>query len=167
MDQPTRRKRLLKRALRITLKSLLFILLFIVLIGLSILTPPVQNMLRKRAVTYLEKKLQTHVAVGRIYIGLPKKVVIEDVYVEDRQKDTLLSAGSLKMDIDILKLVFHGVVDINKTELKNATAKIKRQLPDTTFNFQFIVDAFAPKKRYGCKPHRYQRYGLCTWHNPT
>ncbi len=149
MDQPTRRNRLLKRVLRITLKSILFILIFIILIGLSILTPPVQNMLRKRAVTYLEKKLQTHVEVGKIYIGLPKKVVIEDVYVEDRQKDTLLSAGSLKMNIDILKLVFHGVVDINKTELRNATAKIKRQLPDTTFNFQFIVDAFAPKKDTG------------------
>ncbi len=108
-------------------------------------TPPVQNFLRKKAVAYLEKKLQTRVEVGRIYVGLPRKVIIEDVYVEDRQKDTLLTAGSLKMNIDVLKLIFKGKLDISKTELKNSTAKIKRQLPDTVFNFQFIVDAFAPK----------------------
>jgi len=145
MEQPTRRKRLVRKIVRITLKSVLFIFLFIVLIGLLILTPPVQNVLRKKAVSFLQKKLKTRVEVGKVYIGLPKKVIIEDVYVEDRQKDTLLTAGSLKMNIDILKLIFKGEVDISKTELKNSVAKIKRQLPDTTFNFQFIVDAFVPK----------------------
>ncbi|MFI5131049.1 MAG: translocation/assembly module TamB domain-containing protein [Chitinophagales bacterium] len=101
--------------------------------------------MKKKAITYLEKKLQTRVSIGKIYIGLPKKVVIEDFYIEDKQKDTLLAAGSLKMDINILKLIFKGEIDVNQTELKNSTAKIKRQLPDTVFNFQFIVDAFAPK----------------------
>jgi len=145
MQQPTRRKRLVKKIVRITLKSCLFLFLFVILIGLLILTPPVQNVLRKQAVSYLQKKLKTRVEIGRVYIGLPKKVVIEDVYVEDQQKDTLLTAGSLKMNIDILKLLFKGEVDITSTELKNSVAKIKRQLPDTTFNFQFIVDAFVPK----------------------
>lgn len=144
MNQPKQRKRLITRVARITLKVFLFIFLFIILVGVLILTPPVQNFIRQKAVTYLEKKLQTKIAVGRIYIGLPRKVIIEDVYVEDRQKDTLLTAGSLKMNVDILKLIFKGKLDITRTELKNSTAKIKRLLPDTVFNYQFIVDAFAP-----------------------
>jgi hypothetical protein len=32
-------------------------------------------------------------------------------------------------------------MDFRKVELEDITAKIRRQLPDTIFNFQFIVDA--------------------------
>ncbi len=152
MEQPTRKRSFLKRLLRIVLKTVLYLVLFFIVVVLLILTPPVQNFIRKKAVSYLEKKLDTKVAIGRIYIGLPKKVVIEDIYIEDRQKDTLLSAGSLKVDIGILDLIFNGEVDINKIELKNATAKIKRQLPDTVFNFQFIVDAFSSPKKETTEP---------------
>src|SRR5258706_5972829 len=145
MDQPTRRKKNLKRITRIVLKSVLFIFLFVIVVFLLLLTPPVQNFLKKKAVAYLENKLQTKVTVGRASVGLPRKLIMEDDYIEDRHKDTLLRAGSLKMDINIVKLIFNGVVDVHKTQIKNATAKIKRQLPDTVFNFQFIVDAFASK----------------------
>lgn len=144
MDQPTRKKSFLKRLVRIVIKTVLSLLLFLIVVFLLILTPPVQNFLRKKAVNYLEKKLDTRVVIGSIYIGLSKKVVVEDIYIEDRQKDTLLSAGSLKVDISIPDLLFKGKININKIELKNSTAKIKRQLPDTSFNFQFIIDAFAP-----------------------
>ena len=75
--------------------------------------------------------------------GLPRKLSLQDVYIEDRAKDTLLSGGSIKANLDIFKL-FSNEVQINSFEFTDITAKIKRQLPDTTFNFQFIVDAFAP-----------------------
>src|SRR5258705_5298782 len=138
MDQPARRKKTLKRISRIVLKSVLFLFLFIIVVFLLLLTPPVQNFVKGKAVTYLEKKLKTKISVGKIFIGLPKKVILEDVYIEDKQKDTLLAAGSLKLDINVLKLLFKGEVDIKKTEIKNSIAKIKRQLPDTVYNFQFI-----------------------------
>src|SRR6185503_10643355 len=146
MDQPARRKRTLKRISRVVLKSVLFLFLFIIVIFLLVLTPPVQNVLKKKMVTYLENKLQTKVSIRKVFVGLPRKIILEDVYVEDKQKDTLLMAGSLRMNINIWKLITKGELDISKTELKNSTAKIKRQLPDTVFNFQFIVDAFGPKR---------------------
>ncbi len=47
----------------------------------------------------------------------------------------------------MLKL-FHSEVEINDILLKQATIKIKRQLPDTVFNFQFIINAFSsPEKK--------------------
>lgn len=143
MNQVAKKRSPAKRALRIVLKTILFIILFFLVIILLILTPPVQNFLKKKAVAYLEQKLDTKVSVGKIFIGFPKKVVVEDVYIEDRQKDTLLSAGSLKLDIALFKLIFNGEVNINRAELANSTVKIKRQLPDTAFNFQFVIDAFA------------------------
>ena len=130
-----------KRILRILLKTVLILLGFVILIVILIQTSPVQNFIRGKAVTWLEKKLNTKVDVGKIYIGFPKDVVIEKIYIEDLEKDTLLSAGKLKVDISLLKLLSNDI-EINDVTLKDVTAKIKRQLPDTTFNFQFIIDAF-------------------------
>jgi hypothetical protein len=143
MDQQKSKKNIWKRTGRIVLKTILFVLLFLVLIAGLILIPPVQNLIRGKAVAYLEKKLQTKVTVGKIYIGFPKNVVIENVYIEDRAKDTLLSGGSIKVDIGLLKLISGGSIDIDMVRLDNITAKVKRSLPDTVFNFQFIIDAFA------------------------
>jgi uncharacterized protein involved in outer membrane biogenesis len=145
MEQVAGKKSRIKRIGRIVIKTVLFIFLFFILLVALVLVPPVQNLIRKKAVSYLEQTLHTKISIGKIYIGLPKKVVIEDVYLEDRQKDTLLTAGSLKADIALLKLI-KGIVEINSIELKNSTVKIKRELPDTLFNFQFIVDEFAPAK---------------------
>jgi len=145
MNQPVIKKNPLRRLGRIVLKTVLFIIVLFIVVVLLILTPPVQNFLRKKAVTYLENKLHTKVQVGRIYIGLPKKIVVEDVYLEDQRKDTLLSAGSVKVDMALLKLIFKQQLEINSVKLDNITAMVNRQDSDTNFNYQFIVDAFSPK----------------------
>ncbi len=137
------RKYTWRKPARIAAKTILFILLFFLVLLLLLQTGPVQIIIRKNAVAWLEKKLQTRVEVERVYVGLPKNIVLENVYIEDRQKDTLLSGGKIVADIDLLKLIFNNQLDIQRVALENITAKVKRQLPDTVFNFQFIVDAFA------------------------
>ena len=72
MAQPVRNRRLVHRIARIVAKTILFIILFILVIALLIETPPVQNVLRKQAVNWLEKKLKTKVAVGKVYLSLPR-----------------------------------------------------------------------------------------------
>ncbi|HKC35874.1 MAG TPA: hypothetical protein VKB95_07415, partial [Chitinophagaceae bacterium] len=128
---------------RIVAKTVLFIILFLLVILLLLQTGPVQNILRAKAVVYLQKKLKTKVEVGRVYVGWPKNIVLENVYIEDRQKDTLLSGSKIEADLDLFKLIFNNQMDIRSIMLDNITTKIKRQLPDTAFNFQFVVDAFA------------------------
>ena len=133
------------KVVRIIYKTLLILILVVATIALLILTPPVQNFIRKKATAWLSTKLQTKVEIGKIYLGFPKKVVLEKVYVEDRQKDTLLSAGELKVDVSMLKLL-KSEVEVNQVQLSDLTAKVKRVLPDTVYNFQFIIDAFAAEE---------------------
>lgn len=128
---------------RVLLKVILGILLLIVVLFLLLLTPPVQKFATTKVESFLQNKLQTEVEIGRISINLPRKISLENVYIEDRSKDTLLSGGSIKANLHIFGLLSNKV-QVNSIELTDITAKIKRQLPDTTFNFQFIVDAFAP-----------------------
>jgi len=114
----------------------------IILVLILIQTSPVQNFARKKIVSYLGKKLKTRVEIRGLDIEFPKMLVLQGVYIEDRTKDTLIAGNQLKVDIDMFKLLSKEI-QINEINLNGITTKIKRQLPDTTFNFQFIVDAFA------------------------
>ncbi len=152
MEQQAAKQNVWKRAGRMLLKTVLWIFFLILVVFVLILTPPVQSFLRKKAVAFLENKLDTKVAIGKIYIGLPKNVVLENIYLEDRQKDTLFSGGKIKVNINIWRLITKNEIIIQDIALDNITAKIKRGLPDTTFNFQFIVDAFAPSDTSASAP---------------
>ena len=152
------------RILRILLKTVLILLLFFVALVLLIQTAPVQNFIRGKAVAWLEKKLNTRIAVEKIYIGFPKDVVIEGIYIEDREKDTLLSAGKIKADISLLKLL-RSEIEINDLFFDNITAKVKRQLPDTAFNFQFIIDAFGSTDKKEVKPAKKDTANNLTFKN--
>ena len=151
MDQA--KKNIWVKPARIVAKTVLFVILFLLVILLLLQTGPVQSVLRVKAVAYLEKKLQTKVKVGRVYIGFPKNIILENIYIEDRQKDTLLSGGKIEANLDLLRLLFNNEIDIKTIAMDNITAKIKRQLPDTVFNFQFVIDAFASKDTITTDPN--------------
>ncbi|TDH26198.1 translocation/assembly module TamB [Segetibacter sp. 3557_3] len=141
--QPTQKRSVLAKIGRGLAIFVISLIGLVVLLLILIQTAPVQNFARKKIVAFLENKLDTRVAIGRLDIDFPKMLVLEDVYFEDRTKDTLLAGHQLKVDLDMFKLI-KSEIQINEINLNGITAKIKRQLPDTTFNFQFIVDAFAP-----------------------
>ena len=134
-----------QRIARVTLKVILFLFLFIVVLFLFLLTPPGQQFATGRVENYLQKKLQTKVSIGSLSIGLPRKLVLHDVYLEDQTKDTLMSGGTIKADIELFKL-FSNQLIVHSLQMDDITAKVKRVLPDTVFNFQFVIDAFVPAK---------------------
>ncbi|RYZ51068.1 MAG: hypothetical protein EOO14_18475 [Chitinophagaceae bacterium] len=116
------------------MKTILFLLLFVLVIFLLLLTPPAQRFLTVRVENYLENKLQTNVDIGRIGFGLSGNIYLNNVYLEDKTKDTLLSGGTVKANLNFMKL-FSNEVEVKDIELQNITAKIKRVLPDTVFNY--------------------------------
>jgi len=130
-----------RRLVRIIAKTLLTIIIVLVIVLLLVQTPWVQNIVRAKAQTYLSRKLNTAVRIGGLRINFLHSVTLKDVYIEDRRKDTLLSAGLIDVNLYVLGLL-HNDLDIKKVELGDITVKIRRELPDTVFNFQFIVDAF-------------------------
>jgi hypothetical protein len=145
MDKEKKRVNYPRKIARIVLKVILFIFLFIVLVFVLILTPPVQHFLTGKVQNYLENKLKTKVEIGSITFGLSGKINLSNVYIEDQTKDTLVSGGAIKAHLNLMKLFSHEV-EVKDLELQNITTKIKRLLPDTVFNFQFIVNAFTSEQ---------------------
>lgn len=118
----------------------------IILLAISLNIPAVQNFVKDQAITYLKKKTKTEVSLESIKIALPKDVVLNKFYIEDRKGDTLLYAEKLTVDISLFKL-FKNTIEINNIELKNIRANVKRIDPDTSFNFSFLVDAFMSEQQ--------------------
>lgn len=137
-----------KKYIRKTAKVLLWIIGSIIglflLVVLLIQVPAIQNKIKDKAVTYLQEKIKTKVVIGRIEIGLPKKVILEGFYFEDQQKDTLLAGEKLAVDISLFKLISNEV-EINSVDLKGITANVSRN-KDSVFNFDYIIKAFASKE---------------------
>jgi translocation and assembly module TamB len=106
--------------------------------------PQIQRFLTNKACNYLSVKIQSKVRLGGIHIAFPKSVRLSDLYVEDRQKDTLAYIHNFEVDIDILSLLSHQVI-INRIEIEKAGFHMRRSFSDTTFNFAFIPQAFASK----------------------
>ncbi|MEO8515596.1 MAG: translocation/assembly module TamB domain-containing protein [Flavobacterium sp.] len=118
--------------------------LFLLLV-LLIQIPAVQNVIKNKAVTYLEGKIHTPVRIGKISIGLPKEILLENVYFQSQAGDTLLAGEKIAVDISLFKLL-DNEVEVNSVSLKNITANVKRN-KDSIFNFDYIIDAFASKEK--------------------
>lgn len=117
------------------------IILLLVLIALSLNIPAVQNFVKDKAVTYLKNKTKTEISLESIKIGLPKDIILNKLYIEDKKGDTLLYAQKFAVDISLFKLL-NNKVEINNITLQKIRANVTRIDPDTSFNFSFLVDAF-------------------------
>ena len=127
----------------ITIAIILFLVAGIILL---LHTPAGKSFVRQRAENYLQKKWQTEVSIGSVNYRLPNWIALEKVMILDRQKDTLLSGGRIYAGIKPLKLLSNSI-DITGIELEAITLLCRREAADSIFNFQFILDAFAPAER--------------------
>lgn len=130
----------LRKVSKIILKIILLILALFLFIIIALQIPFVQNLVKDKAITYLEGKIKTKVEVGSIEIGLPKKIILHDFYFEDQANDTLLSGETLKIDISLFQLLYNKVA-INSIDLEKITANIKVN-KDSVYNFDYIIKAF-------------------------
>jgi translocation and assembly module TamB len=136
------RHSLLRRIGKVLLWVIGILISLVIVVIILIQTPWGQNIARTQIQGFLAKKLETKVEIGKLRIRFPTTVELGQVYLEDKKKDTLLYAGFLKADLDMWSLL-HSDFKVDGISLKNITASINRSLPDTQFNFQFIIDAFA------------------------
>jgi hypothetical protein len=140
----TKQIHFLKKTLRIFLWCVASIVAILLLLIILIQVPAIQNFVKDKAVTYLQGKIKTTVALDHISIEFPKDVVLEGFYFEDQKKDTLLAGKRLEVDVDLFKLI-SSELEINSVSLENVNANISRN-KDGVFNFDYIIKAFESKE---------------------
>jgi hypothetical protein len=116
------------------------VLLFI-LVALLIRIPSVQNKLVDYATTFVSRKTHTKVEIKNVGISFPKAVVLEGIYLEDTQTDTLLYAGKVKVDMALYGLL-SSKIDIGSFTIEDATIRLYSTQTDPMFNYHFLISAF-------------------------
>jgi len=141
-------KQVAKKIFRIIWKGCLIIvsvvLILLLAVNLLIRIPSVQQKLVAAAADFVSGKTGTTVTVGEIGINFPKSVYLKNVFLDDLKKDTLISAGYLEVNLNVLRLLT-GSVHISSVTLEDVTANIYTTHADSLFNFNFIIEAFAGK----------------------
>ena len=124
------------------------LILFWGLIGLSITVflllriPAVQNYVASKTTSWLSNKLQTTVTIKEVSIDILDHIVITGLYIEDNNKDTLLYAGKLEVNIGSIN-PFTPSVRLKNIGLSDTYINVYRTLPDSAYNYNFILDAFS------------------------
>ncbi len=135
-------KRIFIKSMKVSGWIILSVLILFVVAVLLIRLPSVQQKITQRAVQFLKGKIGTEVRLKRAFIGFPKKIIIEGLYLEDQTADTLLYVGELSIDADFWALTKNRI-ELNTIRLTQCTGNVKRAANDSAFNFSYIIDAFA------------------------
>lgn len=134
-------KTTLIKAIKFTGYFTLGIVALLLLLILAVQLPFVQNKLVDRATGFLQNKIGTKVSLDHISLSFPKKIVLDGIYLQGQDVDTLLYAGKLSIDTDLWSLT-QSEIQLNDVSLDNTIVHINRS-SEGVFNFDYIIDAFA------------------------
>ncbi len=142
--------------------SVIFLLLLIVL---AVRIPFVQDIIKDKAISFFKNKTNTEASIGSLYINFPSGVEVNQLYIEDLQGDTLVYAGQISVDANLLDLL-NNELALDDIYAENLYAHIYNTESDSTFNYQFIIDSFtapdttsAPQDTTAA-PFRFGVYGV-------
>jgi len=132
-------------ASKIVVRALLGLLaLVLLLVGFVLIvatTPWGQGFVTKQVNSYLAGKITSPFRIGSIRYEIPDYIELRDVFFKTPQGDTLVNGGLLRVDLDMWGLL-NSRLSINEILLERTQVNITRTLPDTAFNFNYLIDAF-------------------------
>lgn len=120
--------------------SIIFLVLLIVL---ATRIPFVQEIIKDKAISFFKEKTNTEASIGSLYVNFPSGVELNSLYIEDLQGDTLVYCQQITVDTNLLGLL-DNELSLDDIYVKDLYANIHNSPSDSTFNFQFILDAFVP-----------------------
>lgn len=129
----------MKRFLAIVGAILLSLLMVIGMLVAVLMSDKVETAAVQFVTEELSRALGTEARVGAVEYRFPARVAIKDIYIEDRQKDTLAYVGEIYAHFSPLALR-HDEIRFSHARINNVVAKLYRT--DDVWNFQFLVDAF-------------------------
>ncbi len=125
----------------------MFLLLTVSILLLLFQYKPVQTWAAKKVTAYLSKKLGTEVNVKSLYIKPFSSVVLEDFYVLDKQRDTLVHTPKLTVELNgfsVFTSISERKIDFKLIQLDNGSVYLKNYKGNVT-NLQFVIDSLKSK----------------------
>lgn len=118
------------------------LVLFFVIIAVLIQIPAIQNTIVHYAANFISNRTHTRVEIKNISISIPKSIVVEGIYLEDMQKDTLLFVGKARVNMALYGLLSNKI-SLSSVVLENANINLYSTETDSLFNYNFLLKAFS------------------------
>ncbi|MBR2229295.1 MAG: translocation/assembly module TamB [Prevotella sp.] len=113
--------------------------------------PVTQRFLGDKVSGVASDLLGTQVSVGRVDLGLPSRLILDDLVIHDQQQKEMIRAARVSVNMDILPML-EGKVAINSAQLFGARLRLYKPNADAQTNFQFLIDSLASKDTTTHKP---------------
>ena len=133
--------KLLKYILNIVVWSVLGLYLLVIL---TFQIPAAQEYLGRRIASLAAEKLGTSVRVGKADFGIPNRLTLYDVLINDQQGKEMLKVRRLSARVDLLP-VTEGRISIATAQVFGAHAMLYQRDSLSKPNFQFVLDSLASK----------------------
>ena len=119
--------------------------MLLIVVFFSLQYKPVQTYIAKKTANYLSTELNTKVYVGGLHIKPFKSLVLDTLYVQDREKDTLLFSPKFTVDLNFISLKLRKL-SVKSVQMDNGKIYLKKY-KDKTTNLAFIIDYFNAGKK--------------------
>lgn len=126
----------------ITLLTLFWI--FYVTPAILLRIPYVQQKVAHTATTELSERLGVPVQIGNIDIEWFNRLVLENLYLEDKSGAVLFEANHVSAGFEILPLL-NGKIVFSTVRLFGFSANLNKNTTTDKLNLQFVIDAFTSK----------------------
>ncbi len=103
-----------------------------------------QSLIVDQAIGYVEGKTGANVDLESAYVTFDGNIQIEGLYLEDLGGDTLIYSKRLEANIPIFPILQGNGYAVEWAQWDGVTARIYRQDSTAGFNYQFLIDSFAP-----------------------
>lgn len=102
----------------------------------------VQGFIGEKTAAALSEKLNTRVEIGSVNIGMLNRIIIDDVMIEDQDRQEMLTASRLSAKVDLASLL-RGKISITSAQFFGTKFNLYKKEASTPPNFQFIIDALS------------------------
>jgi len=153
--KPKPKRSIAKRVFRFVLKSVFILVLLFVFLILFIRSPWGQNLIIDKVTQYVSDEIGTPFQIKKFYLTFQGNVAIDGIYLEDQAKDTLLYSKNLEIDVPILPILTQQKISIQNLDWSGLVANVKRSEQAESFNYQYIIDAFATEEEPTEEPSAY------------
>lgn len=129
-----------RKAVKVILWGIMSFILLFILLALLIQIPAIQTKVVQYATSFVSKKTHTRVEIEKVGISFPKSAILEGLFLEDLQKDTLIYAGKAKVNMALFGL-FSKKIAISGLALEDVILKLYSTNSDPLFNYNFLLAA--------------------------
>ncbi len=128
-------------------------MILVIIFAFAIRASYVQTFIAQKATEILSKKLDHTISIERVDFLFYNKIILDNVYVDDVNRDTLAHIKQVTVSMNFLLLKMRHL-SLNKVSLKEGVVYLKKDSISEQFNFQYLADFFSSDTPTKSKPFK-------------